>query len=529
MLIPSALNFPDLESLKLGEAEAALIELASVFFQPPGSAGALEDSLAGNYHDSANEFPPPNLEAMYRALVEQIPAVVFMAYLDRGIGEAYVSPRIEEAIGFTQAEWLEDPVRWYSQIHSDDKQRWSVEAADMFLTGKPLRSAYRVMSRDGRVIWFHCEAKMIRRENGRPWFIHGVAFDITDLKNTEQTLQEERNVVTGILDTVGALVVVLGSAGRIIRANRTCEVITGLKSDEICGRFFWEMFVPPEEESRSKRLFDDLGETEVRSDYESDLVSASGERRCIAWSNTVLPGPGADDAWVIATGIDVTERKRMEQAILDVSSRAQRQIGQDLHDGLGQHLTGIAFMSKVLEQKLLASRAGAEAEDAAKIVKLVNEAIHKTRELSRGLLPVVSDADGLMSALSRWSVEVEDLFKIRCDFVCPEPLRVADVGVATQVFHIAQEAVNNALRHADPTRIVITVEQHQGFATIAIEDDGAGLPAATAERSGLGLRIMSYRAKMIGGSLEVRPGAASGTVVRCQFPVAEPGGPDGVL
>src|SRR5271165_2705488 len=102
--------------------------------------------------------PVPTLEARYRVLLDQIPAVVFMAYLDEGVGEAYVSPQIERLLGFTQDEWLQDPVRWYSQVHPDDKQRWSVEAAELFFTGKPLRSAYRVLSRDGRVIWFHCEA-----------------------------------------------------------------------------------------------------------------------------------------------------------------------------------------------------------------------------------------------------------------------------------------------------------------------------------------------------------------------------------
>ncbi len=120
----------------------------------------------------------------------KFPAVVFMAYLDRGIGEAYVSPQIEAALGFSQEEWLEDPVRWYSHIHPDDKQRWSTEAAEMFLTGNPLRSAYRVLARDGRVIWFHCEAKMIRKEDGEPWFIHGVGFDITDLKRTEEACRK---------------------------------------------------------------------------------------------------------------------------------------------------------------------------------------------------------------------------------------------------------------------------------------------------------------------------------------------------
>ncbi|MGH9354080.1 MAG: sensor histidine kinase, partial [Terriglobia bacterium] len=111
----------------------------------------------------------------------------------------------------------------------------------------------------------------------------------------------------------------------------------------------------------------------------------------------------------------VTERKRLENTILDISAREQRRIGQDLHDGLGQHLTGIAFMSKVLEQKL-EERSIPEAAEAAKIVKLVNEAINNTRELARGLLPVVSEAHGLMSALQQWANEVEDLFRISCWF-----------------------------------------------------------------------------------------------------------------
>ena len=180
-------------------------------------------------------------------LLEQLPAVVFMAYLDRGIGEAYVSPQIEATLGFSQAEWLEDPVLWYRQIHPDDKDRWSQEAAEMFLSGKPLRSAYRVIARDGQVIWFHCEAKMILRPDGRPWFIQGVAFDISDLKRTEEELQEERNVVSTILDTVGALVLVLDREGRIVRFNRACEQLTGQSFEEARGKPVWDLFVVPEE------------------------------------------------------------------------------------------------------------------------------------------------------------------------------------------------------------------------------------------------------------------------------------------
>jgi PAS domain S-box-containing protein len=167
------------------EAEAVLQNLASVFLE---NTSLLSDGGRFSFKMQRPNSALPGLEAKYRALVEQIPAVVFMAYLDEAMGEAYVSPQIESLLGFTQEEWLQDPVRWYSQVHPDDKMRWSVEAAELFFTGKPLRSAYRVLSRDGRVIWFHCEAKMIRRDDGTPWFIHGVGFDITDLKRTEEAL-----------------------------------------------------------------------------------------------------------------------------------------------------------------------------------------------------------------------------------------------------------------------------------------------------------------------------------------------------
>jgi PAS domain S-box-containing protein len=175
----------------LSEAEKALQELADVFLQQQSLISGTSFDLTGGAESSPPAEPPLlSMEAKYRALVEQIPAVVFMAYLDKGIGEAYVSPQIETALGFSQSEWLEDPVRWYQQIHPDDKMRWSVEAAEMFLSGKPLRSAYRIIARDGRVLWFQCEAKMIRREDGRPWFIHGVGFDITERKGLEETILE---------------------------------------------------------------------------------------------------------------------------------------------------------------------------------------------------------------------------------------------------------------------------------------------------------------------------------------------------
>jgi PAS domain S-box-containing protein len=506
------------ESQEIIEAESVLLDLAGTFFDATGSAGL------GDYRGEDEREPAdartPNLEAKYRALLEQMPAVVFMAYLDRGISEAYVSPQIEAALGYSREQWLEDPVRWYQHIHPDDKQRWSLEAAEMFLSGKPLRSAYRVIARDGRMIWFHCDARMKRREDGRPWFIHGVAFDISDLKRVEEELQEERNFVSAILDTVGALVVVLDDEGRILRFNPACEIITGYSMEEVRGKCIWDLFLVSEEADRFRTIFEVLRTDLLPQDYQSSWLTKHGDQRLIAWTSTLLPGSGETSNYIIATGIDITERKQLEKAILEISAREQRRIGQDLHDGLGQHLTGIAFMAKVHEARL-AEQKRSEADDAAKLVKLVNEAIHKTRELARGLLPVVSESHGLMSALQVWTAEVEDLFGVSCRLQCESPVLIHDVTTATHLYHIAQEAVNNAMKHGGARKIVIELKAEQGRGRMAVYDDGKGIVEGPERTQGMGLHIMHYRAGMIGGSLEVRRESAGGTVVACNFPMNE--------
>jgi PAS domain S-box-containing protein len=129
------------------------------------------------------------LEARYRMLVEGIPAVTFMAALDDGVNELYVSPQIETLLGFSQKEWLEDPVLWYTQLHPNDRERWHEEFARTVATGEPFRSVYRFRARDGQVVWVHGEAKVVNDDDGRPLFLQGMAFDITAIKQAEEELK----------------------------------------------------------------------------------------------------------------------------------------------------------------------------------------------------------------------------------------------------------------------------------------------------------------------------------------------------
>ena len=234
----------------LGAEQALLSKLAEGMLRN-GQTAPKDSQPAGSTAD---------VEARYRALVEQIPAVVFTADLDQCLGRAYISPHIEVTLGFSRDEWLEDPVLWYQQIHPDDKDRCNLEGAEILMTGKAVRSCYRVLARDGHVVWFQCEANIIRHDDGRPWFIHGIAFDITELKRTEEALAEERNVASAILDSVGTLVVVLDPEMRIVRFNRMCEEITGYSLAEVRSRFIWDLMTVPEQGDRFRTALQEVRE-----------------------------------------------------------------------------------------------------------------------------------------------------------------------------------------------------------------------------------------------------------------------------
>jgi len=145
--------------------------------QPPPLAGATE------------EVRVRKAEARYQALVEQIPAVTFLASFENGLSEIYVSPHIEALLGYTAREWIDDPILWYQRLHPADKMRWNKEFSRTVSLAEPFKADYRFLAKDGRVVWIHGEAKVVRDESGRPSFVQGLGYDITELKNAEEVLR----------------------------------------------------------------------------------------------------------------------------------------------------------------------------------------------------------------------------------------------------------------------------------------------------------------------------------------------------
>jgi two-component system, LuxR family, sensor kinase FixL len=236
----------------------------------------------------------------------------------------------------------------------------------------------------------------------------------------------------------------------------------------------------------------------------------------------------------VFTGLirDISERRRLELEVLRVSDDERRRIGQDLHDGLGQQLTGIGLIARSLARHLRREGHPA-AETVEEITALIGEADEQARRLARGLIPVELSADGLAAALRRLCAHAERLFGIACAYEeeVEEGYRLTDPDAATHLYRIAQEAVSNAVRHGQARQVtVIVLAASDDRLRLRVLDDGTGIPQAVIEgrsadaprgrddASGMGLRIMHYRARIIGGSLDVRPHPKGGTAVTCTIP-----------
>ncbi len=213
---------------------------------------------------------------------------------------------------------------------------------------------------------------------------------------------------------------------------------------------------------------------------------------------------------------DITERRRLERQILEISDSEQGRIGQDLHDGLCQHLVSIAFAGNLLRQKL-AAQSLPEEKDAQNIAMLLDDAITQARNLARGLYPVKLEVEGFGSALEELAGNVAERYGIDCLLECPEPVAFSDNAVATHLYRIVQEAVNNSAKHSQATRIVISATTANDRLTITVSDNGIGIPEPLGATAGMGLHIMRYRARMIGGQLKIGRGKRGGTIILCSL------------
>ena len=327
-------------------------------------------------------------------------------------------------------------------------------------------------------------------------------------EGAQQELQRERQRLFSVLNVLPGYVMLVGRDCAVRFANHTYLDLFGNPGKRHC----YEMQFQRDGRCPNCRINDVLDE---RRPLDWEWRSPMTGRFYHVWAYPFADVDGTDA--VLHLGIDVTDRKTLERQVIEASEAERRSIGHELHDTLGQNLTGLALIIKGLIGRVKKS-SPSDAEAGEQLVELVNESVAQVRSLARGLDPAGLDEAGLIGALEELADRTERLFKVPCQLRCADGVAVRGAATTTHLYHIAREAVNNAVKHAQASHISVTLQSDVENVSLIIADDGVGIGDNVRGSAGMGLRIMRYRASVLGADLSVRRGGAGGTVVKCVLP-----------
>jgi PAS domain S-box-containing protein len=321
-------------------------------------------------------------------------------------------------------------------------------------------------------------------------------------RQAELALEEQRTLLTAIIDNLPEHIYAVDANSRLTVINQTMLARLKRRRNATIGRRLSEL--PNQEHARDMELQDAMVLNSGRPLIEQEHVSEASDGS-LSWlisSRIPLRDSLGQLIGVVCTERDITARKQLEQEILDISNREQRRLGSDLHDGLGQELTGLSLMMKGMEVQMSRENS-AYLPQVTKLSELIARTIQSTRSLARGLAPVNLERGGLREALRQLAARCTDLYNLDCSFDDTGAQSITlDEGLATHVYRIAQETTTNAARHARAKSVKIELRTTARRLYLSITDDGIGLAAGLKSgKPGIGLKIMEYRARTIGGTI----------------------------
>ena len=403
---------------------------------------------------------------------------------------------------------------WLERVHPDDRS----SAAATIAAGRDHREAeYRVATSRGEFRWIHERRRIIERDaQGRASRMVGACLDVHARREAEELLRTQAK----ILETMREGVVLIDAAGRIALTNPAFAHMFGFEARELMGTSITDLLA----EQRSGAANTDrllrklLRRTDTRnvgfarqdgSEFTGEIVVA-------------MLRLSAGRKWLMVVE-DVSDRKRLEQEVLDISNRERLRIGYELHDGICQELTGVALILRGIATHLQRGTTPTH-QHIEDIVGLVNNAIDGARAMARGLSPLTVDRGGLLTALDVLVRRLRQTSGIKVTLqVRMAPDGGLDESTAAHLYRIAQEALQNAVKHSGADAVVVRLRSVGENVHLSIWDNGAGMASRPHETGGMGLKIMDYRARMIGGVLQVESRRGRGTCVRCLCPLWVPG------
>jgi PAS domain S-box-containing protein len=403
---------------------------------------------------------------------------------------------------------------WVDRVHPSDRQKYAAEDHALIFDGNDsAESDYRILSSSGEWRWVNVRTRVIERNAaGDAVRIVGACIDVDSRRRAEQMLRTQAM----ILETMREGVVLMNLDGRIEFTNPAFDRMFGRGPEELSGISVLELFNGRQGQSQTVTV-DTLLELHSRgakrdmlfrrrdgSQFTGEALSAeielSGEKR------------------ILAVVQDVSERKQLESEIIEIANGERRRLGADLHDGLGQELTGISLMLRSLARRSAVAAFDA-APDLDEIIALVNHAIQSSRKMALGISPVTLERGGLLPALQTligWSRDSYNV-DVRLHLSVRAPLLIRE-SAAVHLYLIVQEAINNAVKHGRARSVLVSLRTSRTLVSLSITDDGVGIAENSERGAGMGLKLMEYRSAVIGGAMGIKRLPDGGTRVHSVCP-----------
>lgn len=361
-------------------------------------------------------------------------------------------------------------------------------------------------------------ASRLREDRGEELILLAIQ-DATDRKRIAEELRDSEERFRQLAENIDVFFWMIDiHSDRMIYVSPGYDMIFGRSRRELYDApRAWTESIHPEDKDR---VVKHVLSKQRRGRYEEEyrIVRPDGSIRWIRDRAFPVRDEGGRIYRVAGIAEDITEIKRIENLILEISGREQRRIGQDMHDGLCQSLTGLKFLSKVLSERLAAKGLADDARQAAEIGALVSQALTQADVTAKGLFPVELEERGFLAGLKAMAAGVTRVNGVNCTVEGDEAADgVLDPATSMHLFRIAQEAVTNAVKHGQSKNIRIEVSIAQGRTVLNVHDDGVGIAKATNKRTGMGMNIMRFRARKIAGALNVQRNDSGGTTVTCSF------------
>jgi len=361
--------------------------------------------------------------------------------------------------------------------------------------------------------------KFNEADTGHPLVIVTVC-DIQALKKTEKKLEESKARNEAILESSVDAIVTINRDGLIQSFNLAAQNMFGYTEDDVIGKNVSILMPSPHSQKHDEYIQNYILSGEKK------IIGRGREVQGIRKDGTVFPidlsvGEARWNGNLFFTGIikDITNRKNLEKRILEISQQERQRIAQDLHDGLGQMLTGIRMISENLARKLNANGVPGS-DEVQEIANMIRETDEYARTLSHGMIEVDIDKKGLDSALESLCKKNEKLFGIECVYEKTDDLLISDHSLALNLYRIVQEAIHNAVKHGEAGKVILRLSKTGKHIAMVVIDNGKGFEnsdISTQEEKGMGIQIMKYRAGLYGGMVEMVRRDQK-TLLRCVLP-----------